>query len=231
LEAVAIIAAAGAGLRMKSFSRKQYLVLEGIPVLARSVRLFYDHPAFTEIIVVIPPGDDKFVRELLRPYFSLDRLKLVEGGSSRQESVGNGLKAISAEAAKMIAVHDAARPLATPGLLALLLDSAANWGAAIPVVQLSDTLKEVDAAGFVQATPAREKWRLVQTPQVFKRDLLEKAYQTFQGAGGKATDDAALVELLGEPVITVPGEQSNLKITSPLDLILASLMLKGAGSG
>jgi 2-C-methyl-D-erythritol 4-phosphate cytidylyltransferase len=230
LKAVAIIAAAGAGLRMKSVARKQYLVLEGIPVLARSVRLFLDHPAFTEIIVVIPPGDDKVVRELLRPYFSLDRLKLVEGGATRQESVGNGLKAVSA-GAKLVAVHDAARPLATSGLLALLLDSAAHWGAAIPVIQLRDTLKEVDDAGFVQATPAREKLRLVQTPQIFKRDLLEKAYQTFQDAGGKATDDAALVELLGEPVITVPGEQSNFKITSPLDLILASFILKGAGSG
>jgi len=215
---------------MKSAARKQYLVLEGIPVLARSVRLFLDHTAFTEIIVVIPPGDDKVVRELLRPYISLGRLKLVEGGTSRQESVGNGLKAISAEA-ELVAVHDAARPLATPGLLALLLDSAALWGAAIPVIQLSDTLKEVDEAGFVQATPAREKLRLVQTPQLFKRDLLEKAYLTFQDAGGKATDDAALVELLGEPVITVPGEQSNFKITSPLDLMLASLILKGAGSG
>jgi 2-C-methyl-D-erythritol 4-phosphate cytidylyltransferase len=230
LKAAAIIAAAGAGLRMKSAARKQYLVLEGIPVLARSVRLFLDHTAFTEIIVVIPPGDDKVVRELLRPYISLGRLKLVEGGTSRQESVGNGLKAISAEA-ELVAVHDAARPLATPGLLALLLDSAALWGAAIPVIQLSDTLKEVDEAGFVQATPAREKLRLVQTPQLFKRDLLEKAYLTFQDAGGKATDDAALVELLGEPVITVPGEQSNFKITSPLDLMLASLILKGAGSG
>jgi 2-C-methyl-D-erythritol 4-phosphate cytidylyltransferase len=230
LKAAAIIAAAGAGLRMKSAARKQYLVLEGIPVLARSVRLFLDHPAFTEIIVVIPPGDDKVVRELLRPYISLGRLKLVEGGTSRQESVGNGLKAISAEA-ELVAVHDAARPLATPGLLALLLDSAALWGAAIPVIQLSDTLKEVDEAGFVQATPAREKLRLVQTPQLFKRDLLEKAYLTFQDVGGKATDDAALVELLGEPVITVPGEQSNFKITSSLDLFLASLILKGAGSG
>jgi 2-C-methyl-D-erythritol 4-phosphate cytidylyltransferase len=230
LKAAAIIAAAGAGLRMKSAARKQYLVLEGIPVLARSVRLFLDHTAFTEIIVVIPPGDDKVVRELLRPYISLGRLKLVEGGTSRQESVGNGLKAISAEA-ELVAVHDAARPLATPGLLALLLDSAALWGAAIPVIQLSDTLKEVDEAGFVQATPAREKLRLVQTPQLFKRDLLEKAYLTFQDVGGKATDDAALVELLGEPVITVPGEQSNFKITSSLDLFLASLILKGAGSG
>ncbi len=230
MKAAAIIAAAGAGLRMKCAARKQYLVLEGIPVLARSARLFLDHPSFTEIIVVIPPGDDKVVRELLRPYISLDRLKLVEGGTSRQESVGNGLKAISAEA-ELVAIHDAARPLATPGLLALLLDSAAQWGAAIPVIQLSDTLKEVDAAGFVQSTPAREKLRLVQTPQLFKRDLIEKAYLTFQDAGGKATDDAALVELLGEPVITVPGEQSNFKITSPLDLFLASLILKGAGSG
>lgn len=230
MEAVAIIAAAGAGLRMKSVARKQYLVLEGMPVLARSVKLFLGHPAFTEIIVVIPPGDDKVVRELLKPYFSLDRLKLVEGGATRQESVGNGLKAISTEP-ELVAVHDAARPLATPGLLVMLLDSAAHWGAAIPVIQLSDTLKEVNDADFVQATPARERYRLVQTPQVFKRDLLERAYQAFQDAGGKTTDDAALIELLGEPVITVPGEQSNFKITSPLDLFLASLILKGAGSG
>jgi 2-C-methyl-D-erythritol 4-phosphate cytidylyltransferase len=229
LNAVAIIAAAGAGLRMKSAARKQYLVLEGVPVLVRSVKLFLEHPAFTEVIVVIPHGDDKVVRELVKPYFSLDRLRLVEGGATRQESVDNGLKAISTEA-ELVAVHDAARPLATPKLLALLLDSAARWGAAIPVIQLSDTLKEVDDNGFVRATPAREKLRLVQTPQLFKLSLLEKAYKNFQDAKGKATDDATLVELLGEPVITVPGEQSNIKITSPLDLILASFILKGAGS-
>ena len=229
MKTAAIVAAAGAGLRMETATRKQYLLLEGIPVLARSLNLFLEHPALTEVIAVIPPGEEEAVLELLQPYCPLDKLKFTGGGSTRQESVSRGLDALSAEA-ELVCIHDAARPLASVGLLDNLLEAAALWGAAIPVIALSDTLKEVDRQGYVQSTPGREGLRLAQTPQVFRRDIIVQAYRQASQNRVMATDDASLVELFEKPVMTIPGEHINLKITSSSDLIYASLLLKGVGS-
>lgn len=224
----AIVAAAGAGLRMETATRKQYLMLKEIPVLIRSLNLFKEHPSVTEIIAVIPPGDEQEVLALLESYGLSNMVILVQGGATRQESVARGLKAM-APADGFVCIHDAARPLASPGLLDYLLETAARWGAAVPVLDPGDTIKEVDDRGFVMSTPERQKLRLVQTPQVFRRDLIVLAYEEALMSRQTATDDASLVELLGKPVKTVPGEPDNFKITTPRDLILASLMLKGAG--
>lgn len=227
MEAVALIAAAGAGLRMNTATLKQYLMLEGVPVLARSLKIFLDHPAVKEIIAVIPPGDADAVAGLLKSYCPLNRVRLVEGGATRRESVSRGLKAITSDAG-LICIHDAARPLASAGLLDNLFEAALRWGAAVPVLTLSDTVKEIDNDGFVRLTPERDKLRLVQTPQVFLRQLIMLAYEEALTGKVIATDDASLVEYLGKPVMTIPGDPANLKITSPHDLLLASLMLKGA---
>lgn len=229
MEAAALVAAAGAGLRMNSPALKQYLMLEGVPVLARSLKIFLDHPAVKEIIAVIPPGDADAVAGLLNPYCPPDRVRLVEGGATRQESVSRGLKAIASDAG-LVCIHDAARPLASAGLLDSLLEAALRWGAAVPVLTLSDTVKEIDNKGFVHLTPERDKLRLVQTPQVFLRQLIMQAYEEALTGKMTATDDATLVELLGKTVMTVPGEAANLKITSSIDLHIASLLLKGAGN-
>jgi len=227
LKAAALVAAAGAGLRMEAATRKQYLMLEGLPVLVHSLNLFLRHGAVTEIIVVIPPGEADQVGGFLESYCSLQKVKLVEGGASRQESVSRGLCALTAEA-ELVCIHDAARPLASAGLLDRLLEAAARFGAAVPVIKLNDTVKTVDNEGFVLSTPQRERLRLVQTPQVFRRDLIIRAYEEARKKSAAATDDSSLVELLGKPVATVPGENANLKITGPGDLLLASLLLKGA---
>lgn len=228
MKAAAVIAAAGKGLRMGGAGRKQYLMLEGIPVLARSAGLFLKHPAVKEIVIVVPPGEVETVKELLQPFCSSEKIKFTEGGATRQESVGRGVAAVSASF-DLICIHDAARPLASAELLDNLLAVAADHGAAVPAVPLNDTVKEVDARGLIVATPARENLRLVQTPQVFRREIILQAYEKAGGSGPVATDDAALVEQMGLPVFTVPGELSNFKITSPRDLILASALLKGAG--
>lgn len=227
MEAVALVAAAGAGLRMNTTTPKQYLMLEGMPVLARSLKIFLNHPAVKEIIAVIPPGDADAVKELLKPYCPLNRFSLVEGGATRRESVSRGLKAVTSDAG-LICIHDAARPLVPAGLLDNLFEAAIRWGAAVPVLRLSDTIKEIDKDGFVRMTPERDKLRLVQTPQVFLRELIMLAYEEALTGKMTVTDDASLVEFLGKPVVTIPGEPANLKITSPHDLLLASFMLKGA---
>ncbi len=223
--AAAVIAAAGQGVRMGGATRKQYLMLEGKPVLARSVGLFIDHDPVDEIIVVVPAGDIENANELLQPFCPPGSYKFVAGGATRQESINNGLSALSSEA-ELVCIHDAARPLASAGLLINLLEAASLYGAAVPVIALSDTVKEVDEKGFIVSTPSRENLRLVQTPQVFRRDIIISAYENAVTRKLKATDDAALVEYTGNPVATVAGEFSNLKITSPRDLILASFWLK-----
>ena len=212
---------------MGSAVRKQYLLLEGIPVLVRALKLFLEHPAVIEIIAVIPPGEKQAVVELLTPYCPLERITLVEGGDSRQESVGRGIEALSSKAG-LVCIHDAARPLATAGLLNRLLEAAARWGAAVPVIEPSDTVKVIDDEGFVLSTPERESLRLVQTPQVFQRELIIETYEKTLHSKAAVTDDASLVELAGKPVMTVAGEPTNLKITTDRDLLLASLMLRGA---
>ncbi len=228
MDVTAIIAAAGQGLRMESATRKQYLFLEKVPVLARSLNLFLQHKRVGEVIAVIPPGERADVQNLLQPYCPIERIRLVDGGATRQESVGRGLNEIPEQAA-LVCVHDAARPLATAGLLETLLDAAEEWGAAVPVLLPADTIKKVDQAGLILSTPDRDVLRLVQTPQVFQKHIITAAYIQAGEKGLQATDDASLVEVMGWPVKTVPGEKENLKITSPRDLDLASLIIKGTG--
>lgn len=221
----AVIAAAGKGLRMGGSTRKQYLILEGKPVLARSVGLFMEHELIDEVVVVVPSGDSESVMQLLKPYYPPGSYKLVAGGESRQASIKNGLSVLSSEA-EFVCIHDAARPLASKRLLESLLEAAFLYGAAVPVIKLSDTVKEINSEGFVVSTPCRENLRLVQTPQVFQRNIIISAYENAFTKNMEATDDAALVEYLGKPVATVDGDPANLKITSPRDLAMASLWLE-----
>lgn len=226
MDVSAVIAAAGKGLRMNSATRKQFLVLDGVPVLARSLQVFLDHGRVNEIIVVCPPGEKEETSKLLEPYSRPEMVRLVEGGASRQESVHKGIMALC-QPAGLVCIHDAARPFASNRLLDKLLEAAALAGAAVPVIVPGDTVKEVDGKGMVLRTPQRTSLRLVQTPQVFKGEIIAEAYRNAGKKAITATDDASLVEALGKPVVTVPGEESNLKITTPLDLALANLLLKG----
>ncbi len=230
MKAAAIVAAAGTGLRMKNKTRKQYLVLAGKPVLARSLNLFIEHPGFETVIAVVPPGEEDAVKKLIEPFCQAGRVVLVAGGDTRQESVRRGL-ALVPEWIDLVCIHDAARPLASPALLGNLLSAADQFGAAIPVIAVSDTVKEINNEGFVTATPSRGRMRLVQTPQVFRRELLQKAFEMAGQCGFEATDDASLVEAAGYPVKTILGEPANLKITTPGDLVMAVQLLKGVENG
>ncbi len=231
MKVAAVIAAAGEGLRLGGSTKKQYLLLKGKPVLARSLQLFTDHGSVEEIIIVIPADDLDTVAGLLEPYStSGKKIKYVKGGESRQESIDNGLSELSTSV-DFVCIHDAARPLASRQLLDSLLDAALKYGAAIPVIPLSDTAKVVDEDNFVASTPSRESLRLVQTPQVFRRELICEAYNNAKKVGLVGTDDASLVENLQKPVATVAGELSNIKITSALDLALVSFWLEGKKEG
>ncbi len=222
----AIIVAAGEGRRMGGPVRKQYLPLEGIPVVARTVRAFEDLNIFRQILVVVPEGDREYCQEIIRPHCRLDLLQLIEGGAARQDSVFMGLKEIGAEI-EMVCIHDGVRPLVSKELIISILEGAARYGAAIPGIGVTDTLKELNANETVRSTVSRDKFRLVQTPQAFQRGIILEAYRQAFLLGVEATDDSYLLERLDIGVKVLPGEPHNIKITGPHDLLVASAYLKG----
>ncbi|NLA25943.1 MAG: 2-C-methyl-D-erythritol 4-phosphate cytidylyltransferase [Firmicutes bacterium] len=225
MKVAALIAASGQGQRMGGEIKKQYLMLEGIPILARSLDFFVRHRAVSQIIVVVPPGDRGFARDTVKPFCSLEKITFVEGGKRRQDSVLHGLQEISS-GMEMVSIHDGVRPFLSSGLFEELLKAASKWGAAVPVIPVTDTLKEISISGMINRTISRENVRHVQTPQVFRRDLIIEAYRKAQILGIEATDDAYLLELLGEKICAVAGSPANIKITHPLDLLFAGALVK-----
>lgn len=208
-----IIPAAGYGARSGSAIPKQYVPINGMPMLAHTLRAFAGREDCGEIIVAIDPA----WRESAEACASdLPNVRFVEGGAERQHSIARAITSLTGNE-PIVLVHDAARPCVTDALIDRLLDAAEAHGAAIPVLPLADTVKRVDSEGRVIETLTRSELRAVQTPQAFRRELLERAYRHAESHTHLATDDAGLVELLGEPVFTIPGDPNNIKVTLPED--------------
>ena len=227
-----ILPAAGLGTRMgrvsaekTGTSRKQFMLLEGSPILMHTVRKFAASDRVTEIVVAVRAEDLDWVGEMLSEEFSPGRVRVVEGGNSRQESVENGLGALQLDA-DLVAVHDAVRPFIELETIHKAFDEAAETGAAIVGVPVVDTVKQVSRGTGkvkIRATIPREKLVLAQTPQVFRRDLLERAFQMAREDGFIGTDEASMVERLDVEVSVVMGSDRNIKITKPGDMDLAHL--------
>jgi 2-C-methyl-D-erythritol 4-phosphate cytidylyltransferase len=225
MNTVAIIVAAGMGRRMGN-KPKALLDLGGRPLLCRSLDAFQASPLIDGIVVAVPPGMLSMFRNEFASLWRFPKIVAwVEGGARRQDSVAAALEAVPADA-KLIAVHDAARPCVTGELIRRVVEAARERGAAIPGIEVVDTIKEVDEAGIVVRSPVREQLRAVQTPQVFSSGLLREAYRAAADEGSTVTDDASLVERLGHPVAVVEGERGNIKITVPGDIERAKGMLK-----
>ncbi|NLU82127.1 2-C-methyl-D-erythritol 4-phosphate cytidylyltransferase [Rhodococcus sp. HNM0569] len=213
---VALVPAAGRGVRLGENLPKAFVELGGAPMLVRAVDGLLESGAVDRVVVVVPA-------ELVEHTASLvpEEVDVVAGGSERTDSVRAGLAA--AGDARYVLVHDAARALTPPqsvaAVVAALRDGA---GAVVPVVPVTDTVKAVDAAGCVTHTPDRSGLRAVQTPQGFDAALLRTAYDAAEGI---ATDDAGLVERLGEKVTCIDGHPLAFKITTPLDLVLARALV------
>lgn len=217
--AVAVVPAAGSGVRLGGRRPKQFLRLGGIPLLVRTLRVLARVGELNGIIVAAPPADVLTTRRLLQRYGIRRLLAVVAGGKERQESVWLALQALPA-GPEWLVVHDAVRPFITPPLVRAVLAEAMGRGAATCGLPVSETLKQV-RDGVVEATVEREGMWLVQTPQAFRRDLLWEAHEKARRDGFLGTDDAALVERLGVPVRMVPGLLENLKITTREDLARA----------
>ena len=219
----AVIVAAGSASRMGGID-KVMAPLGGEPMIARTVRAFQDCDAVSKIVIVTRPDLILPITELCKVCSKVTAV--VAGGNSRQESVGNGLNALSKDI-KLAAIHDGARPLITWQLIDWVIRAANTYGAAAPAIPVKDTVKTVEG-GIVVNTPDRSKLRAVQTPQVFDIDLLKGALLKAQQDGAEVTDDCSAVERLGMKVKIVEGDEKNLKVTTPMDLKIAEMLLEEA---
>lgn len=217
----AVIVAAGSASRMGGID-KVMAPLGGEPMIVKTVRAFQSCEAIAEIIIVTRQDLVAPIQELCR---EMDKVRaVVIGGASRQESVWLGLNAFSGKI-QLAAVHDGARPLISWELIDRTVRAANSYGAAAPAIPVKDTIK-VEGSGLVESTPDRSRLRAVQTPQVFDFDLLRGALQKAREDGAKVTDDCSAVERLGMKIRLVEGEERNLKVTTPLDLKIAELLLE-----
>ncbi|MEG0789135.1 MAG: 2-C-methyl-D-erythritol 4-phosphate cytidylyltransferase [Alistipes sp.] len=214
-----IIVAGGIGSRMGGSKPKQFLFLDGEPILSRTINNFANALPAAEIVVVLPKEYMSFWHDLAAR-FEVSRHTVVAGGEERFYSVKNGLAALSPET-ELIAVQDGVRPLGTSELIVRTAIAAATYGAAIPVVEPVDSFRLTD--GSQSQVIDRHRLRMVQTPQIFEARLLRKAYET--EFSPVFTDDASVVEHAGSPIFLCEGEHRNLKITTPEDLLFAEALL------
>jgi 2-C-methyl-D-erythritol 4-phosphate cytidylyltransferase len=223
-----IIPAAGRGKRMGANESKQFLPLAGRPVLLHTLDVFDSHPEVDEIVIAVREEEMERIRDMLGTAGYRKTIRIVAGGRERQESVSRALRVVSSG---WVLVHDAVRPFVTHDAITRLIGAMRMHGAAILAVPVKDTVKKVNDAGIVEETPDRRRLWAVQTPQAFRRELLLAAHERAAGREGWATDDAMLVEEMGIDVRVVEGEYSNIKLTTPEDLVWAEAILRIRGTG
>ncbi len=220
-----VIPAAGSGKRFGGDLPKQYIVLAGIPVLARTLMAFEQAACVQAIVVAAHPDYAAQVQNMAEQYGISKLCACVPGGTERQHSIVNALAVEAVRACDIVLVHDAVRPFVDEVLINAVVAAARTFGAAIPGLVPKDTIKEVDAANSIVCTHHRAMLRAVQTPQGFRRELLDTAYQRAGAEEFLGTDDASVVERAGHTVHVVDGREENIKITTPVDMKLAELLL------
>jgi 2-C-methyl-D-erythritol 4-phosphate cytidylyltransferase len=209
-------------------SRKQFMLLEGSPILIHTVRKFAASDRVSEILVAVRLDDIEWVASMVAAELPGGRVRVVEGGNSRQESVQNALASLRPDT-DLVAVHDAVRPFIDLETIHKVIDEAAATGAAIVAVPAIDTVKQVTRGTDhvrIRSTIPREKLVMAQTPQVFRYDLLVRAFASAASDGFTGTDESSLVERMDVEVSVVPGSDRNIKITKPGDMELAHLFLR-----
>lgn len=221
----AILVAAGQGTRMGLGYNKCFALLSGQTVLHRSLKALLGSPHVQGVVLVAAEGEQRRAAGIARAVAQEDKpVAVTPGGSTRRESVSKGLGLVP-QGCDLVLIHDGARPLLSPQVLEDAVAAAAHFGCAAPAIPVSDTLKQADEAGMVLATPDRTCLWAVQTPQVFRRALIEEAHIWAAEHLPDATDDTLLVEQMGKPVKLTRGEARNLKITTPADLRIAEAFL------
>jgi 2-C-methyl-D-erythritol 4-phosphate cytidylyltransferase len=223
-----VIAGGGKGVRLGGSTPKQFLLLDSIPILLRTARRFEQHPAVSQIVVVVPSAYLLRAERLLRRGGCRKIARVVAGGADRQESVRRGMRAFPVPPG-VILVHDAVRPFVSKRVIAEVIKGAVRYGGAVVGVRVTDTIKTGHTGGYYGKTLDRSNLWAVQTPQGFRRSVLERAHERAARTGFVGTDEASLVERIGLRVRIVEGDYGNIKITTREDLKLAKMKLKPGG--
>lgn len=215
-----IVVAGGKGSRMGGEIPKQFRLISGRPVLMHTLEAFYKYDPEIELILVLPEAHLSYWDELCTQYRFTLRHRVVRGGETRFHSVKNGLDTLPESG--LVAVHDGVRPLVAQKVISSAFEEAERSGAVIPVIEMTDSLRELTPDGKSKAV-SRNLYRGVQTPQVFSTVLLKEGYR--QPFCKQFTDDASVVEAAGKEVTLIKGNPENIKITTPMDLLLAEILL------
>lgn len=222
----AIIPAAGSGIRIGGDTKKQYIHLHNKPILVRTIERLSSSRFISEILLVVPESDVEYCENEIVSLYSLNKIKrVITGGKERQDSVHNGIEHISPDT-DIIMVHDAVRPFISEKLIKKSIETAAECGSVVVAVPEKDTVKEATTEGLIIKTLQRQRLWRIQTPQVFRRDILVRAYDNAVKTGFLGTDESSLVEQIGEPVTIINGSYLNIKITAPEDILLAESIFK-----
>ncbi len=221
-----IIPAAGIGKRMGKSVSKQFLMLKGIPLFIHTIKIFELHPKVDKIVVVVPDFMVSHVKELMVEFEIHKVSDVLAGGEHRQDSVINGFQALNPEPDDIVIIHDAVRPFVSISEISRCIEAAEQCGAAAVAIQPKDTIKTSVENEYFESTLDRGHLWSVQTPQIFRSDILGEAFRHAKSAGFYGTDDAQLVEKTGIKVKIIPGSYDNIKITTPEDLELAKLIIK-----
>ncbi len=218
------MAAAGRGKRL-GLADKPFLLLKKIPLLAHSILALENSSFVDEIILVVEKGKISKAEKLIKKYHISKVKEIVPGGKTRQSSVASGLRKVKSSC-DFVLVHDGARPFLTGELIKRIILAVKRYKAVIPGLPLSDTIKEVKGSSFILSTLNRKYLRTVQTPQAFKREIIQNAYFQAEREHFWGTDSASLVEKIGIPVKVIKGDPYNIKITTKSDLFLAETILR-----
>ena len=228
---VAIVVAAGKGTRLGGDRPKQFLELDGIPVIFHTLRQFERCREIDEVVAVLPAEETAAFQSLAQQFGQQKLSRVIAGGETRAQSVLRGLASI--HEADIVAVHDGVRPFVAPEEIDQVVGAARTGGAAILVAPVADTIKEINN-GRVVRTLARSQLRRALTPQCFRFDILKRAYDQLaevEGEGIEVTDDSLLVERLGVEIVAVEGSARNIKITKEEDLMIGEAILRSVVGG
>jgi 2-C-methyl-D-erythritol 4-phosphate cytidylyltransferase len=222
---VAVVPAAGKGLRMGGAVPKQFLSLGGEPIVVHSLRALQAAACIHDIILAVPSADLDYCRNDLVVRYGFSKVtKVVPGGKERQDSVRLGLEHVPEET-EIVLVHDAVRPFVTVAMIEAVVAAARQHGGAIIALPMRDTVKQVGSDHLIQRTVDRQPLWLAQTPQAFRMDWLREAHRKAKVEGVSATDDAFLFEWMGHPVMVVEGSGENIKVTRPEDMVIGEAIL------
>lgn len=220
----AIILAGGKGKRMEANISKQYIEIKGKPIIYYTIKRFMECGEIDRIILVIPKDEIDYCRKEIIEKYKLKIDFIVEGGKERQDSVYNGLRVLNDS--EIVLIHDGARPFVSNKIITDGIELVKEFGAVAPGVMPKDTIKVKNEENLSLETPKREMLVAIQTPQIFKTDLIKSCHENVKNDKKVVTDDTMVVELYGNKVYLYKGEYTNIKVTTPEDLVLAEYLAK-----